>query len=101
MGYDDLDSFHAHTLCRTGATFLVDAGSSVMELKNYGGWQCDSVAESYVSQSIFSKKQIAIKLQKRMLDDVNEDGGDEKNKRRRLFSECSFYDCNVDVKYYE
>ncbi|KAJ8679933.1 hypothetical protein QAD02_015720 [Eretmocerus hayati] len=50
--------FTGHSLRRTSATFLADAGADTLTLRRHGGWKSSSVAELYVADSISSKRKI-------------------------------------------
>ncbi|KAJ8664477.1 hypothetical protein QAD02_006139 [Eretmocerus hayati] len=50
--------FTGHSFRRTSATFLADAGADTLTLRRHGGWKSSSVAESYVADSISSKRKI-------------------------------------------
>jgi hypothetical protein len=51
--------YTGHCFRRTGATFISNAGLSVMQLKESGGWASSSIAESYVAESDCNKRSIA------------------------------------------
>lgn len=45
------NTYTSHSVCRTGATLLADSGASLLELKQYGQWKSDCVAQRYVAES--------------------------------------------------
>ena len=45
------ENFTAHWFCSSSATAFSDAGTSIINLKQYGGWKSNSVAEIYICQS--------------------------------------------------
>lgn len=55
----DAELFSGHAFRRTSATFLVDGGGDLFDLKRHGGWKSDKVAEGYVAESKRNKKRIA------------------------------------------
>jgi hypothetical protein len=50
-------SFTGHCFRRSAATFLADNGSSLLDLKRFGHWKSDKVAQSYVDNSLTTKKK--------------------------------------------
>ena len=56
---DNADEYTFHAFRRTGATLQANSGVSVMQLKQWGRWKSDSVAQTYVADSSFSKRQLA------------------------------------------
>eukprot|EP01083_Nonionella_stella_P267157 902758_1 len=63
LGKDNPRNFTGHTMRRFGATRLADGGASVIQLKRYGVWKSNKVAETYAAQSMRSKCDIADRLQ--------------------------------------
>lgn len=58
----DPRSFTGHTFRRTAATFMADAGLSMLEMKRNFGWKSDSVAEGYIQDSFKNKQKVANNL---------------------------------------
>ena len=56
------ETYTSHAFRRTGATLLADSGSSLTEVKQYGGWKSDSSAQRYIMHTKKSKLNIASKL---------------------------------------
>lgn len=54
--------YTGHAIRRTSATMLVDAGGDIAMLKRHGGWKSSTVAEGYIDESLYAKKNIATKL---------------------------------------
>jgi len=52
-----------HAIRRTTATLLADSGVSLTNLKRAGRWKSDSVAEGYIAESKYQKKDIAERIQ--------------------------------------
>jgi hypothetical protein len=44
---------------RSGATLVSNAGLSVLQLKESGGWSSSTVAEAYVAESVANKRTIS------------------------------------------
>jgi hypothetical protein len=52
-----------HSIRRTAATWLANAGASNVELKKFGRWKSDTVAQGYVDRSEFHKRKLATMIQ--------------------------------------
>lgn len=55
--------YTGHSLRRSSATILVDAGGDLNTLKRHGGWKSSSVAEGYIDDSAKKRTIIASKIQ--------------------------------------
>ena len=55
----DPAKFTGHSFRRSAATAAADAGISLINLKRFGGWKSDSVASSYVDDSLAITKTTA------------------------------------------
>lgn len=56
LGYNDnWQKFTFHCIRKTGATFLANSGATLMQLKNFGSWKSDGVAQHYVDNSKWNK----------------------------------------------
>jgi integrase len=53
------ESYTGHSFRRSAATAAADAGISLINLKRFGGWKSDSVASSYVDDSLAITKSTA------------------------------------------
>lgn len=53
------DKFTGHCFRRSAATILAESGGDTRSLKQLGGWRSDTVAESYVENSLQNKIKIA------------------------------------------
>lgn len=62
LALPDADSYTGHSFRRTSATLLADSGADILTLKRHGGWRSDTVAESYVEDSIQNKANISAKI---------------------------------------
>ncbi len=51
--------YTGHSFRRTGATILAEAGCTLLQLKEAGGWNSSNVAESYIAASNRSKLAIS------------------------------------------
>ena len=100
--------FTGHSICRSGATFFADTGASLLQLKRYGQWKSDRVAESYVENSVPMKMDAANRISG--VQNFETDGVKEPDlKRQRVvknqdvdvlpfhFDNCSFSDCNFNL----
>ena len=56
---DNVRTYTGHALRRTSATFLYEAGGSVMDFQQFGGWESVKVAEGYVNNSNLNKSRLA------------------------------------------
>lgn len=59
LNLTDASLYTGHCFRRTSATLFANAGGSKENLKRHGGWKSDSVAESYVEESVLNKTKIA------------------------------------------
>ena len=59
LGLAEPKKYTSHCFRKTAATIFADSGCSIIQLKNAGGWRSDSIAQSYVSESMLSKKSTA------------------------------------------
>lgn len=51
--------YTGHSLRRTSASLLVDAGADLLSLKRHGAWKSTTVAEGYLEESISKKCKIS------------------------------------------
>lgn len=51
--------YTGHTIRRTAATWLADQGVSLLDLKRFGRWKSDTVAEGYIAESVSNKRKLA------------------------------------------
>lgn len=56
------NGYTGHSLRKTSATLLVDAGADILELKRHGYWMSTAVAEHYCAKSMFNKKHTFSKI---------------------------------------
>ena len=63
LGLPNADDFSGHSLCGTGATALANSGCTLLQLKRYGGWKSDRVAQRYLKKSIASQLQTSRALE--------------------------------------
>jgi integrase len=52
-------NYSGHALRRTSATWLAHSGVDIINLKRFGGWASDSVAQGYVAASFNNKRSLA------------------------------------------
>lgn len=55
----EAEKYTSHSFRHSGATILADAGATVMQLQQAGGWESSSVAQSYIEEGATSRLQIA------------------------------------------
>jgi integrase len=55
----DPEKYSGHSFRRSAATAAADAGISMINLKRFGGWKSDSVAASYVDNSLTATREAA------------------------------------------
>lgn len=55
-------NYTSHSFRRSSATAVADNGMSLLNLKRFGGWKSDTVASSYIDESLASIKEAAVKL---------------------------------------
>jgi len=70
----EFKKYTGHSIRRTSATWLAESGASVMQLKKFGRWTSDTVAQSYVDCSENTKRQFSALIAK----DTKEDSKKEK-----------------------
>jgi len=63
LNKQDASKFTGHSIRRTSATLLADSGESLPNLKRFGRWKSDSVAEGYIDDSVGVKRKFATELQ--------------------------------------
>jgi integrase len=56
---DSPSSYTSHAFRRSAATWMADNGIDLINLKRFGGWRSDSVAQAYVAESVGNKTKIA------------------------------------------
>ncbi len=49
LGCANPDGYAGHSVCRSGATAAANAGATLVQLKQWGGWKSDAVAQLYVA----------------------------------------------------
>ncbi len=59
----DPDNYTGHTGCRTSASIYSESpGATVLDLKRFGNWKSDAVAESYIADSFNRKTRDATRM---------------------------------------
>jgi integrase len=56
LGLNNPEAYTSHSFRRTGSTLLANEGISLFNLKRFGRWKSDSVAQRYVETSERSKQ---------------------------------------------
>jgi integrase len=56
-------AFTSHAFRRSAATWVADSGVDLINLKRFGGWKSDTVAQGYVAESLSMKRDLAIAVQ--------------------------------------
>ena len=59
LGLECPEKYSGHSICRSGATTAANAGASLMQLKQWGNWKSDAVAQIYVAGSRKTKLVMA------------------------------------------
>lgn len=59
----DAESYTGHSMRRSSATMLANAGSDLTTIKRHGGWKSSTVAEGYIAESLSNKLETAKKIQ--------------------------------------
>lgn len=59
----DASSYSGHSLRRSSATLLANAGADLVAIKRFGGWKSSKVAEGYIDDSLSSKIKAAKMIQ--------------------------------------
>ena len=57
------EKYTGHSFRRTSTTIFSDAGASVFELQQLGGWKSEPVAKSYVNETLGNKRRMNRMLQ--------------------------------------
>jgi integrase len=63
LGIENPSAYTGHAFRRTAATWLADNGIDTINLKRFGGWKSDAIAQSYVADSYANKRSLANMLQ--------------------------------------
>ena len=86
VGAENAHLYTAHSVRRTGATAMANGGCSLLQLKMYGLWASDSVAQRYIDNSKLRRNEIATKA----LNGVGIESGSGKD------AECDDEDAECD-----
>jgi integrase len=62
LGLPEPETYTSHSLRRSSASAMAEAGVSFLGIKNYVGWKGDRAAHGYIDQSLRSKSEIAKSL---------------------------------------
>lgn len=107
LNKQDHEKYTSHSFRRSGATFLADAGASLLTLKQAGGWRSDTVAQQYVQKSAVMERTIAEALQvnttsREIRSETINQALEETNKElTNLMQNISLNNCsNVTINYY-
>lgn len=73
LGLKEPDRYTTHSLRRTGATILAEAGLSLATIKAAGGWRSDTVASGYIVHSTAMQRSISEAIQQQGLTSVTID----------------------------
>ena len=63
LGLENAKMYTSHAFRRSAATWVADSGVDLINLKRFGGWKSDSVAQNYIAESITVKTDLAEALQ--------------------------------------
>ncbi|KAJ8687807.1 hypothetical protein QAD02_023601 [Eretmocerus hayati] len=69
----DPQRYTGHSFRHSSATFLVDAGGSMEDLKRHGGWKSDSSASGYLQHSEAKKRKTNSMIMGALLDEESND----------------------------
>lgn len=72
LNLPDAESYTGHSMRRSSATLLANAGGDLTTIKRHGGWKSSSVAEGYIEDSVSNKIDIAKKIQGAVSESVSE-----------------------------
>lgn len=64
LNLDNAKDYTGHSLRRTSATLLVNAGGDILTLKRHGGWRTNVVAEGYLDECISKKCEVSSQIMK-------------------------------------
>lgn len=67
----DAKQYTGHCFRRSSASLLADSGATIDVLKRHGGWKSSSVAEGYVENSLYQKKNVADQIFTNVSSDVD------------------------------
>lgn len=59
---ENSEQYTGHSLRRSSATLLANAGADITTVKRHGGWKSTTVAEGYIEESVTNKINIARKI---------------------------------------
>jgi integrase len=59
LSLSEPEKWTSHAFRRTAATWAADAGIDMINLKRFGNWKSDTVAEGYIADSTTNKRKIA------------------------------------------
>lgn len=97
------EKYTGHAWRRSGATWLGDDGTDVINIQRAGGWASRSASEGYIAESKITKNAIANSISISTLKKVKHIKSKEKNKNKNKIEKnlnhlFSFSDCNVNIK---
>ena len=83
------ECYTGHCFRRSSATALADAGASLSSLKRQFRWKSDSVAQSYIDQSMTHKIDVANSLNIHVEDAKKSKKENEPSSTKSVISNCS------------
>lgn len=97
--------YTGHAFRPTAATCLADSGADSANLKRFGGWKFDTIAQSYITESHSNKRLLAQMIEGSTTPtssmgksvDHNHQGKDSTN-INIYFANCEFIGCNIETK---
>ncbi|KAJ8679932.1 hypothetical protein QAD02_015719 [Eretmocerus hayati] len=69
LNLDNPETYTGHSFRRTSATWLIDGGGSLEDLKRHGTWKSSTVAEGYIADSIQRKRKMNDTITNGLFDD--------------------------------
>lgn len=76
---EEAKKYTAHCWRRTGATFVAESGASLQQVKIAGGWKSDTIASTYIDNSVRMKRKIGEAISIRHTDEEKNSNDEIKN----------------------
>ncbi|KAJ8669252.1 hypothetical protein QAD02_000511 [Eretmocerus hayati] len=75
LGLPQPEKYSGHSFRRTSATWLINTGGTMEDLKRHRTWESSTVAESYIAESMQQKHKVNDRITSGLLDEENENSG--------------------------
>lgn len=94
--------YTGHAFRRTAATWAVESGMSLLDLKNVGGWASDTVAQGYIAESLVTKRKIALIMEdapssSTYISEKQTSTGADTHKPLPKLANCTFSNCSIII----